>query len=465
LKHPLDILDWSVLAAYVLILVAIGLTANRGTRKDQNEFILAGRRLSLPGFIATLVTTWYGGILGIGENTFLYGIQTWFIFGLPYYLFATIYAYWLAPKIRNSNQISIPDHFRRSFGPTAGILAAILILFIASPAPYVLSIGSFIQFSMGWNLNTAILFATFLSLLYIWFGGFRAVVRTDIFQFILMFSGFIMILIFAWKQAGSPITVFRSLPDAHLSPTGGHSYQYLLVWFFIALWTFIDPGFYQRCAAAKSAETARKGILISILFWAIFDMLTLTAGLYARVLVPDGSALFAFPALGAAVLPPLFYGLFLTGLLATIMSTIDSLGLISAVTFGRDILWQIRRSSPQLDQKSGTKLTQIGLVATALISILLALQLPSVVGLWYTIGSIIVPGLLIPFLITFTHITLKESESIWLIIFPVVLSIFWFFSKDINGMYLYGLEPFYPGFALSCIMGIYFTFKNRINHG
>ena len=49
-----------------------------------------------------------------------------------------------------------------------------------------------------------------------------------------------------------------------LDPLGGNSLQYLLVWFFIASWTFIDPGFYQRCSAAKNPDTAKKGILFSI---------------------------------------------------------------------------------------------------------------------------------------------------------------------------------------------------------
>lgn len=463
MTSPLHIIDWLILVAYFIILIVIGMISNVGARKNDDEFILAGRRLSLPGFIATLVSTWYGGILGIGENTFLHGVQTWFIFGLPYYFFAILYALYLAPRIRSSSNLSIPDHFRKRFGVNAGILSAILLLFLASPAPYVLSIGSFLQFSLNLNLNSAVFLATFVSIIYIWFGGFRAVVRTDIFQFILMFSGFILMLGFAWYQAGSPGTVMNSLPETHLDPIGGHSYQYLLVWFFIALWTFIDPGFYQRCAAASSIKTAQKGIVISVVFWGIFDMLTLFAGLYARVLVPGSEPLYSFPALGAMILPPLFYGLFLTGLLATIMSTIDSLGLISASTFGRDILWQIRKASPRLDRKSGTTLTQVGLVVTAMISILLALQLPSVVGLWYTIGSIIVPGLLLPFLLTFKKKIPVIRGGVIFMALPVIISLSWFIAGNESG-YPYGLEPFYPGMIASVLISMVFILKGRL-HG
>ena len=64
------------------------------------------------------------------------------------------------------------------------------------------------------------------------------------------------------------------------------SWQMILVWFFIASWTFVDPGFYQRSAAARDPATARRGILISIGLWFVFDLLTTTAGLYAFLHLP-----------------------------------------------------------------------------------------------------------------------------------------------------------------------------------
>ena len=100
-------LDWGIILTYFIGLIWIGIIRQKNKSTSQNDFILSGRRLSLTGFVATLVTTWYGAILGIGENTFLYGIQTWFIFSLPYYLFAIGYAFWIAPKIRKKGLLSI----------------------------------------------------------------------------------------------------------------------------------------------------------------------------------------------------------------------------------------------------------------------------------------------------------------------------------------------------------------------
>ena len=95
----LDYYDLLIITGYFIALAAIGFFHIKKGKSSQNDYILYGRKLSLPGFIATLVSTWYGAILGIGENTYMFGIQTWFIFAFPYYVFAGLYAVWLSEKI------------------------------------------------------------------------------------------------------------------------------------------------------------------------------------------------------------------------------------------------------------------------------------------------------------------------------------------------------------------------------
>ncbi len=455
-------LDFSIIIIYFILVITIGFYRNKISSENSNNYILAGRKLSLPGFVATLVTTWYGGILGIGENTYNFGIQTWFIFGLPYYFFAILFAIFIAPRIRKLNFVSIPDHIHDRFGKTAGVISGVFLLFLASPAPYILSIGILLKYTIGIPFLWALIAATIFSLIYIWKGGFGAIVRTDVVQFILMFGGFILLIIFAWIKIGSPLEMIKQLPAEHLSPTGGNSIQYIFVWFFIAMWTFIDPGFYQRCAAAKSPKTAQKGILISVIFWFVFDSLTLTSGLYARVLLPQGQGLFAFPALGQALLPSLFYGLFITGLLATIMSTIDSLGFISAFTFGRDIIGRIKNKNG-IDNSAS--LIRLGLIIMAIIAIVMAYSFPSVVKLWYMIGSILVPGLLIPFLITLTKLKFRNWQGQILLIIPVSISILWFILNSTISNFALRIEPFYPGIISSIILFVSFAFINRGRNG
>lgn len=442
-------LDWFAIGGYFILLLGLGFYKS-SKKEDDSDFILAGRKLSLPGFIATLVATWYGGILGVGENTYHYGIQTWFIFAFPYYVFGLLFAIFLAPKIRNLPHRSIPDHFRKHFGHKAGIFSAVLILFLASPAPYILSFGILLQHTLGWNLLPAILFSTVVSLIYIWYGGFRSVIRTDILQFIFMFTGFVFLLVFSWNYFGSPKTLLTELPERYFDPTGGNSIQYILVWFFIALWTFIDPGFYQRTAAAKSPETARKGILISIGFWFVFDLLTISTGLYAVAILPNQTAAMAYPELASHILPPFVYGIFLAGLFSTIMSTIDSNGLISAITFGRDILGRIQNKEDAGDDTTAN--IRKGLVVMAIIAVLLSLSIPSIVRLWYVIGSVIVPGLLFPFLLTFSKRKISSRKIIQVMGIPVIINSLWLIWGNVTGAYPLQIEPFYPGLITSILL-------------
>ena len=86
-------IDIIIIIAYFIFLVLLGFFRKPKSTISQRDYIIHGRKLSLPGFVISLVSTWYGAILGVGENTYLYGIQTWFIFGLPYYFFAIIYAF------------------------------------------------------------------------------------------------------------------------------------------------------------------------------------------------------------------------------------------------------------------------------------------------------------------------------------------------------------------------------------
>ena len=457
----LHFLDWAIITTYFLFILWVGVFKFKKKLKTENEFILSGRKLSLVGFIATLVTTWYGGILGVGENTLLYGIQTWFIFALPYYFFAVIYAFLIAPKIREKGFLSLPDHFHNSFGEHAGITSALIISFLASPAPYILSLGIMLQFLFGIELGLSLLISTFVSIVYIWNGGFSAIVATDRIQFVLMFVGFIGLFIFLYIANGSPIKLIHKLPPSMLDPLGGNSLQYLFVWFFIASWTFIDPGFYQRCSAAKNPDIAKKGILYSIFFWGLFDFLTLICGLYAIGTIPPENALLTYPLMALEVIPSGFLGIFLLGIIATIMSTIDSLSLVSAITFGRDILWRIDANRSALKPISYVKK---GLIIISFFSLIISYLLPSVVALFYTLGSLLIPGLILPFLYSLKQDNqiMNMNITVWMIL-PIIISGLWFIFSKLMHQPLLKIEPFYPGMATSFLY--YIITKIKVSYG
>ena len=454
----LSFADWLVIIIYFATVVFVGFRAARKSHGHIDEYLVAGRGLTLPIFIATLVSTWYGGILGVGEFSYRYGISNWFIFGVPYYFFAIIFAIFLAPRVHKAKLHTIPDKLRESYGNATATMGSFLTLFIVTPAPYVLMVGIIVEMISGWSLTVSVIVTTIASIVYLYSGGLHSDVRTNTVEFILMYIGFGVILPYCYLHYGGISFIKSHVPQGHLTLTGGNSWQYIIAWFFIASWTLIDPAFHQRCYAAKSGSVAQYGILLSILFWIFFDFMTSITGLYARAIVPNLSQpAMSYPALAEVVLPSFVKGLFYVGILATIMSSLESLTFISAVTIGKDILFGFfgGRGKNSESNKSILIYSRIGILVTAIISIAISLLLPSVIQIWYDLGSVFVPGLLIPLVTSYFPKLHISSKYIFLsMIAGWLTSLLWLISGFLHGgatssTYFLGIQPMYPGLFLS----------------
>jgi len=447
--------DLIVIGLYFAAVVCIGFLAGR-SRRDEADFLLAGRSLTTPVFVMTLVSTWYGGILGVGEFSYQYGISNWIVQGVPYYVFAIIFALLLAKRIRSTNLATIPDKLEQEYGRPTAILGSVLTFLLMTPAPYVLMIGVLLQLVTGWSLSVCVIAGTLATIAYLFWGGFRADVYTDILEFFLMFAGFAVILPFAVAKYGGWDFIAGNVPPQHLTWNGGNSPQFVLVWFFIALWTLVDPSFHQRCYAARTGEVAQKGILYSVIFWIVFDAMTATAGLYARAALPSiPQPVMAYPLLAEAVLPPLAKGMFYVGMLATIMSTLNTLAFVSATTAGRDIVARLRGI---VGAKETTGAVRWGLAGMGILSVALALGIPSVIRLWYTIGTVAIPGLLIPLVTSYfdrwkagSRMALASMASGWIVSTTWLLA---GWSRDMGNPAAYplGIEPMYPGLTASFVV-------------
>src|SRR3972149_6840398 len=358
--------DLVIIILFFISVLSIGFFFGRSSKNDTEDYLLSGRKVGLLLFILTNVATWYGGILGVGEFVYRYGIVSWFTQGFPYYIFAFLFAIFFAKKIREASLFTIPDKLSLVYGEKVGLTSAVLVFALVSPAPYLLMTGS----------------------------------------------------LFSFLQA--------NLPKEHLNLTGNASPTFILVWFLIALWTFADPGFHQRCYAAKSGTTAVKGIIISIAFWFLFDSLTTLTGLYARAYLPNiSNPTLSYPLLAEAILPSGIKGIFYAALFATIMSTLNSFLFLSATTISRDFLFKLYKKS---DEKKLKTFAIYGLMLSGVMSVLLAYFIPSVIEIWYTIGSICIPGIILPVVSSY-YIKLKIDDKLVLseMMISVLAGLIWFF--------------------------------------
>ncbi len=429
------------LAVYAGILLLLDRKARSTKLLD---YLLAGRNLTLLPFVATLVATWYGGVLGVGEFSYRYGLANWVVFGVPYYLAALLFAFGLASRARRAAVLSIPEQLRAAYGPATATMGAFLVLLMATPAAYVLMLGQLVEVYLGIPRPWGVALTTAVTVASVVLGGFRTVVRANLFQFALMYLAFLIILPVAVFRLGGFASLWALLPETHKTWTGGLSLQAIAVWYVIALQTLVEPTFYQRCYAAATPHVARNGVLISVAFWVVFDFLTTFSGLAARVLVPNlTDPGLAYPALGNLLLPPWLNAVFAVGLFATVSSTAHSYLFLAAATVGHDLL-----PSPWKTQER--PFIAASLALTGLVAAVLALTLGSVVLIWHDVGSIVTSSLLLPLVLAHAprRLWFSPRAALVAVLGSALLATSWLWARE-GGVYPLELEPVFPALLWS----------------
>lgn len=407
----LDPLDIGVIALFLTGILALGFSA-RLRDNTLLQYIAAGRRLTLPIFVATLVSTWYGGILGVGESVSYYGLGTWLLLGVPYYVFALIYAFAFAKRVRGAEEISLPERLHTRFGRGAGIVGALLVFCLAVPAAHVLMLGILAQALTGWTLLLSVLAGCGIGILFLYRGGLLADARVSLLAFVMMYVGFAVAVVFCLVNY-PPVETFSTVDKTLLDWTAGKGPILILSFFLLGAWTLVDPAFHQRVASAIDPHVSQKGVLISVGFWFLSDVLLITAGMYAVALVkpfPE-QTLLAYPALGEQVLPPGLKAVFVCGMLGTILSAMVGYTLVSGATFGRELLGRLK---PDLPEASLTAWSKAGLFVGCALAVVLAMNVKSVVTLWYTWGGAVIGALLIPVSVSYGLIRTQASNA-WVV--------------------------------------------------
>jgi SSS family solute:Na+ symporter len=143
----------------------------------------------------------------------------------------------------------------------------------------------------------------------------------------------------------------------------------------------------------------------------------------------------SYPLLAESILPQFAKGFFFIGLLATIMSTLHSNLFISATTLGKDIIQRFKNTD---DERN--KYTKFGIVITSLLSLLIAILVPSVVQIWYLVGSLTIPSLLLG--VVSSYFEILQIGRKWIFSAMIVSFLFSLIWVIFNIGYI---EPMYPG--------------------
>ncbi len=378
-----------------------------------------GRQLTLPMFVATLVATWYGGIFGVTKIAFEQGIFNFITQGVFWYIAYILFAFFITNKIAKYKAVTLPDLVEQMFGPKAGKLSAIFNFFNVLPIAYVISLGLLIQALFGISFLQSMIIGVTVVVIYTLYGGFRAIVFSDIVQFFVMCLGVFLVLAFSYKIFGGISFLKANLPTSHFSPTGGVGIATTLVWGFIALSTLVDPNFYQRVFAAKNVKVAKRGILISTIIWVLFDICTTAGAMYARAVIPEAASDKAYLIYALQILPDGIRGLVLAGILATILSTLDSYLFIAGTTVSYDMM-------PK-KLKGKIYIHNFGIIIVGIIAVLMGVIFKgNIKAVWKTLGSYSASCLLLPVLYGYIFPNkIKDYQFVFASILGVITVSFW----------------------------------------
>ncbi|MBT3584540.1 MAG: sodium:solute symporter family protein [Halobacteriovoraceae bacterium] len=449
-------LDWFVFGLVLVATVAsvfYGSYLKRDQGSDESEsenfldLLLMGRKLTLPLFVATLVATWYGGIFGVTEIAFNQGIYNFVTQGAFWYLAYILFAFFIVDKVAIYQAMTLPDLIGKMFGPYSAKLAAVFNFFNVLPIAYVMSLGIFINLLFGWSMWVSMLCGVLIVIAYSLYGGFRAVVFSDLVQFFVMCSGVLLILILSFHHFGGVGFLLENLPPGHWSPTGNVGLGPTLVWGFIALSTLVDPNFYQRCFAAESSAIAKRGILFSTIIWFCFDICTTLGAMYAKAVIPEAESGHAYLTYALQLLPAGIRGFVLAGILATILSTLDSYLFLAGTTLSFDL-------APK-KWKGKVLIHHLGVILVGAIAFLMALVFKDIKTVWKTLGSYSAACLLLPVVYGYLFPgKIKDKHFVFSCLLGVVATTLWRnwertgFAKNIDELYA-GIAATSTGLLLS----------------
>ena len=126
--QPIQI-SWPLVIIYLVVVLSIGVWAARTKVSTIEDMAVAGRRSGFWLIAFSVAATWINGVTlismsGVGKD---FGLGSYWSGGS--FMAATIWAgYYMIPRLRQAQIVTVPQLFNRYFGPKTHLLALILTM-------------------------------------------------------------------------------------------------------------------------------------------------------------------------------------------------------------------------------------------------------------------------------------------------------------------------------------------------
>jgi len=408
LRGYLSGIDFIIVCSAILLVFVISYIFGR-REKDTTDFFLGSRKIPPIAACLSFVATEVSALTIVGMPAIAYS-ENWeylqFVIGFSAAKIAV--AFLFIPVFYKYNCTSIYEFLRHRFGPESQYAGSIFFfvtrLIAAGVRLYAACLG--IGVILGWNLPQTLLVFTVVSIVFIAFGGIKAVVWNGAYQTIVFFSAGVAVLIYlllhtqgelsaVWqtaRQAGR-LSVFKF--DLNLNdPTTFWASSANA--FFLGLAVFgTDQELVQRLLTVGTRKESQKTIILTILTVLPITCVYLGIGTLLYVFFqqnpsvpgPD-RAKEVFSYFTANFLPPGLKGLLLSAIiLASIDSPLSSLSSSFVTDIYRPL---IKRNATE---KHYLFISRTGVIVFGLILAIIALACEPVENiLWFAFEIFSVTG-------------------------------------------------------------------------
>ncbi|MCB1786693.1 MAG: sodium/solute symporter [Chromatiaceae bacterium] len=349
--------DLTVVAVYLALVLFIGLRVARRTHTGDDLF-LAGRRLGwLPiGFSLFASNISSTTLVGLSGAAYTWGIAVSNYEWMAAFVLI-VFAMFFVPYYLNARITTVPEFLECRFDRRSRLYFSAMTLFsnvVVDTAGTLFAGAMVLQvFFPDIDLFAACLGLALVAGLYTAAGGLAAVVYTDVLQAVVLLVGSCIVawlsfaaVDFSWTRvvdATPPerLSLMLPLDDPNLPWLGTLIGVPVLGFYFWCTNQFIV----QRVLGARSVAHARWGALFAGFLKLPVLYLMVIPGVIAGIILPPlDNADAVFPALVTTLLPAGIAGLVMAGLLAAIMSSIDSTLNSAAALLTMDFLQPERRA-------------------------------------------------------------------------------------------------------------------------
>ncbi len=396
-------IDTAVVAVYLAVVLAVGLWAGRRQR-SLDEYAVVTRSFGPFVIFATMSASFIGGGFSTGnaEKVFLFGIAN--IVGLwGFSLKEILVALYVAPKMdRFPTAISVGDIMATAYGKVGRVVTGLAALFLCAGivGAQVGAIGIVFDVFFGLERFWGILIGCGIVILYTTFGGMRAVVTTDLFQFGILAIGMPLVLFFGINYVGGIDALIAAIPADRIVIPGAH-YSWLGLLALVLVFMFgetLVPPYIQRLCIGKTAKTAARGTLYSGLFSIPFFAVTGLIGLVALAMDPAIDSNLSLPHVVVTAMPPVLKGLVIAAVISIVMSSADSFLNSASIAFVNDVVQPLR--SEPLPPDHALTLAKAATFVVGVLSIIFALTIESILDILIYAYTYWAPIVLVPLIAT-----------------------------------------------------------------